>query len=86
MTSYNPGDKSSAVCQSCETVVPTTFALRDVPCSDGSGTVPGVLAAVCDLCGDVVAIPAQSTAAITAAVAESLSAISHGVVPEGGKS
>lgn len=60
MTPIQPGDKSKAVCWSCEALVTTTFALCDVPLSDGSGTVYGVLVAVCDLCGEVVAVPAQS--------------------------
>lgn len=84
MNSYIPGDKSRAVCESCETLVTTTFALRDVPFSDGSGTVPGMLAAVCDLCGSVVAIPAQSTSEIAAAVADHLPAMSWRDVPKSG--
>jgi hypothetical protein len=86
MTPYQPGDNSKAVCQVCETVVTTTFALRDVPFSDGSGTVPGVLVAICDLCGGVVAIPAQSSAEIVAALAEGISPRSSRDVPIGGKS
>lgn len=62
MTTYQPGDKSTAVCWSCETKVSTTFAHCDVPFGDGSGTARGILAAHCDLCGNVVALPAQSAA------------------------
>lgn len=58
------GDKSKAVCQDCESLVPTTFMLRDVPFSDGRGTAKKVLAGVCDLCDRVVSIPHQSTPAI----------------------
>lgn len=61
MSIYQPGDKSKAVCWSCEILITTTFALRDVPLVDGSGTARGVLAAVCDLCGNVVAVTSQST-------------------------
>lgn len=86
MTPYQPGDKSKAVCQGCETFVTTTFALRDMPFSDGSGTVPGVLVAVCDLCGGVVAIPAQSSAEVGAASAEGISPMSPDDTPKGGKS
>lgn len=61
---YVPGDKSRAICPHCQKVVATTFAYRDVPFDDGSGTVRGILTAVCDACGAIVAIPAQSTPAI----------------------
>lgn len=61
---YVPGDKSRAICPHCQKVEATTFAYRDVPFDDGSGTVKGVLTAVCDKCGAVAAIPAQSTPAI----------------------
>lgn len=68
MTPYQPGDKSKAICWSCEALVTTTFALRDVPLSDGSGTAQGVLAAVCDRCSNVVAVTAQSTNAVVKVV------------------
>jgi hypothetical protein len=61
---YVPGDKSRAICPHCNRVVQTTFAYRDVPFDDGSGTVKGILTAVCDECGAVAAIPAQSSPAI----------------------
>lgn len=61
---HAPGDKSRAICPHCSKVVSTTFLYRDVPFDDGSGTVKGILAAVCDNCHSVVAIPAQSTPAI----------------------
>jgi len=38
----------------------TTFRERDVPLASGKGIVPGVLASVCDHCGEVVSIPQQS--------------------------
>jgi hypothetical protein len=63
-TLYVPGDKSRAICPHCRKTEATTFAYRDVPFDDGSGTVKGVLTAVCDKCGAVAAIPAQSTPAI----------------------
>lgn len=64
MKLYQPGDTSKAICPHCGKPVSTTFAYRDVPFDDGSGTVKGILAAVCDECNAVVAIPAQSTPAI----------------------
>lgn len=64
MKLYQPGDTSKAICPHCGKLVTTTFAYRDVPFEDGSGMVKGILAAVCDECEKVVAIPAQSTPAI----------------------
>lgn len=58
------GDKSKAICQDCKSLVGTTFKLRNVPFSDGSGIVKNILAGVCDECDRVVAIPHQSTPAI----------------------
>ena len=59
-TPYSVGDKSKAICYRCKKVVSTTFDHRDVPLDDGSGEAKGILAAVCDACDAVVAIPAQS--------------------------
>ncbi len=67
MEFYKAGDKGRAVCESCKELVDTTFAYRDMPFSDGPGTVKGILVAVCDTCNVVVSIPAQSTPAIKAA-------------------
>lgn len=61
---YKSGDKSRALCETCGGLVATTFAYRDVPFDDGSGVVHDILAGVCDGCGQVVSIPAQSTPAI----------------------
>jgi hypothetical protein len=64
MKIYKVGDKQKAVCESCQSLTDATFKLRDVPFSDGSGTVKNVLAGVCDSCNEVVLIPHQSTPAI----------------------
>lgn len=61
---YQPGDKSRAICPHCAKLVTTTFGYHNVPFDDGSGTVKDILAAVCDECAHVVAVPAQSTPAI----------------------
>jgi hypothetical protein len=61
---YEEGEKSKAICSSCQQLVTSTFARRDVPFSDGNGEVKNILVSVCDLCDQVVAIPAQSTPAI----------------------
>lgn len=61
---YAPGDTGQAICPHCEKRVTTSYAYRDVPFDDGSGVVKDILAAVCDTCDRVAAIPAQSTPAI----------------------
>lgn len=64
MKRFEEGDKGRAVCDACGSVVPTTFAYRDVPFSDGAGIAKSILVAACDRCGMVVATPPQSTPAI----------------------
>jgi hypothetical protein len=61
MRLWNVGDKSEAICPACRRRRATTFEVRDVPVVDRRVTVPDVLVAVCDACGKVAAIPAQST-------------------------
>ena len=61
---YAEGDQSRAVCPHCAILVSTTFAYRDVPFNDGKGKARHILVAVCDLCREVAAVPAQSTLAI----------------------
>ena len=68
MSPYKPGDKSKAICRVCEEIVSTTFEHRNVPFDEGSSTVKGILAGVCDQCSAVVSIPAQSTPEIKQAV------------------
>ena len=64
MKLYSAGDESKAICETCQAMVETTFLYRDVPFDDGTGKVKDILASVCDRCGEVVAIPAQSLPAI----------------------
>jgi hypothetical protein len=66
MKLHLPGEKGTAICEA-DGQVSTTFAYRDVPFSDGSGVAKQILVGVCDRCGEVVAIPPQSTPAIKAA-------------------
>lgn len=73
MTRYEVGNKSRAVCESCESVVDTTFAIRDVSFNDGVGIAKDILVAVCDQCDDVVAIPGQSVVSIAEARKQVLS-------------
>lgn len=67
MKLYLPGDKSRAICESCQAMVTTTFGYHDVPFSDGNGSAKNILAAACDQCGSVVSVPGQSVPAIAKA-------------------
>lgn len=67
MARYEPGDKSRAVCEDCESVVDTTFAVRDVSFNDGVGLAKNILVAVCDSCNNTVAIPSQNVITIAEA-------------------
>jgi len=58
---YCEGDASKGYCSRCKSVVRTTFKLTTLPLSSKRGSVDGVLAALCDICGEVVSIPQQST-------------------------
>ncbi|MBL4909527.1 MAG: hypothetical protein JKX78_05810 [Alteromonadaceae bacterium] len=64
MKIFKVGDTQQAVCESCKSIDNATFALRDVPFSDGSGIVKKVLVGVCDKCDDVILTPQQSAPAI----------------------
>lgn len=64
MVIVKDGEKSKALCEDCGDIVSTTFAYRDVPFDDGSGVANDILAAVCDKCDRVVALPAQSVPAV----------------------
>lgn len=65
---YNEGEKSQAICYRCKCLASTTFMLRDVLLHEDSGESQHTLAAVCDGCNEVVAIPNQSVRAIHQAV------------------
>lgn len=64
MKIYKVGDHGKAICDHCQAIEPITYKLRDVPFSDGSGIVKGILVGVCDKCDSVVLTPRQSTPAI----------------------
>ena len=64
MIFYKIGDKSKAICDSCQQVRTTTFQERDVPLSSGKDCAHDLLVAVCDHCDHIVAIPQQSVSRI----------------------
>ena len=79
MKLYIEGDESKALCSHCKGLVDTTFKYRDVPFSDGSGVVEGLLVAVCDTCDQVVATPPQSTPRIKQSRAKALKSVEASV-------
>lgn len=66
MKFFMPGEKKRALCHR-DGRVTTTFVYMDVPFRDGHGVAHNVLVGACDVCGDAILIPAQSTPAIAAA-------------------
>lgn len=61
MKIFKVGDSQQAICEYCHSLETATFALRDVPFSDGSGIVKNVLVGVCNQCDQVSILPHQST-------------------------
>jgi hypothetical protein len=58
---WKEGDRSEAICRACEKRVTTRFAVRGYTLQESRVEVPDLLVAVCDECGGIVAIPAQSS-------------------------
>lgn len=58
---YREGEFSEGICAHCKALVATRFQVRTVHLHESGIDVPGVLAAVCEECGEIVALPAQST-------------------------
>lgn len=54
------GEKSKAICNSCEDLRGITYLYRDYTLKNGT-KVPNVLQGICDICGKAITIPAQST-------------------------
>jgi hypothetical protein len=69
MKTWTVGEKNKAICEDCGKLVETTFGLHDVPVENSEIKARAVLAATCDECGSVVAIPAISADTVREAVA-----------------
>jgi len=54
------GDKGRAICPACRRPVTTTYEYRTVHLERTGVDVDNVLVGVCDVCGEIVSIPAQS--------------------------
>jgi hypothetical protein len=61
MKLWKEGDRSRAACETCKQFVTTRFERRTIDLKDAEVSVPDVLVAVCETCGEIVAIPHQST-------------------------
>lgn len=64
MKIFKVGDTLTAPCNTCRSLEAVTFQLRDVPFTDNSAIVKGVLVGVCDRCNSVAVLPHQSTPAV----------------------
>lgn len=60
MKIFKVGDSQQTICEHCHSLETATFALRNVPFSDGSGIVKNVLVGVCNQCDQVSILPHQS--------------------------
>jgi len=61
MRLYQSGDRSAGICETCKSRVNTHMEYRDYTPTGWHETVPDVLVAVCEVCGQVVGVPHQST-------------------------
>lgn len=68
MKVWKEGEKSQAYCEDCRSLVFTTFGIHDVEIAAHGILVDGIMAAACDHCGEVIAIPPQSTPSIKASM------------------
>lgn len=68
MKLWKEGEKSQAYCKDCRSVVSTTFGIHDVEIAAHGIIADGIMAAACDQCGEVIAIPPQSTPSIKASM------------------
>lgn len=59
MKIYKEGDKSKGGCEKCKKIVTTTF--KFAPLKYKEKTIQEILQGFCDICGDAITIPAQST-------------------------
>jgi hypothetical protein len=61
MKMWKEGDRSQGVCERCKRLVETRFERRVVTLERPPVEVPDVLVAVCTVCNETVAVPAQSS-------------------------
>jgi hypothetical protein len=61
---FEEGERRMAACPHCAQTAATTFARRNIPLNEGEGMAKAILVEICDACGAIAAIPAQSMPAI----------------------
>ena len=60
MFDYQEGSKSGSLCATCEKKVLSTLKNETISLCEGLEEVENVLVAVCDVCGNMTAVPAKS--------------------------
>lgn len=61
-------DTGRALCGECKAITETTYVIRDVNLSDGSGVLSGLLVGVCNTCDTICSMPDQSVEKVRALV------------------
>ena len=82
MSKYQEGAKSMAVCPYCEKSVTATLTNETLSLCEGELEVENVLVDICDICGNMTAIPARSLPPIHKAIRK---LVESQVVSEAGK-
>lgn len=57
---FKVGDKSKAACEACKKIVSTTIRHGNYSVPGTGETIPYILLAYCDSCGNLVGLPHQS--------------------------
>ena len=82
MIDYKAGAKCTSVCAHCERSVPATLKNETLSLCEGEEEVENVLVDICDICGNITAIPARSLPPIHKAIKK---LVKSEVVSEAGK-
>ena len=82
MIDYKEGVKCTSVCTHCEKSVPATLKNVTLSLCEGEEEVKNVLVDICDVCGNMTAIPAPSLPSIHKAIKK---LVKSEVVSEAGK-
>jgi len=64
MITIKEGHLSQAICHTCKKMSVVKFVKRDIPLSDNSQIIRGILAGVCQDCDSAIVIPMQSSLSI----------------------
>ena len=60
MLDYREGAKSASLCSACEKKVEVTLKNETLSFCEGKDEVENILVYICDICGNICSIPAQS--------------------------